>query len=156
MSTTTANLGLVKPDQGEQYNIDITNANMDSIDAAVGVLQAKTAPTAAPVSLTTVDSDNTKFVTTFAQGIKMGNLAQLDFRIKRTGATIGAGNVVNVAMTVLPAGWRPILVTSCGTTGYGGGADVVINQSGQVDLASLSIDWPSGNEISFSALFLVP
>lgn len=35
MSTTTANLGLVKPDQGEQYNVDVVNANNDSIDAAV-------------------------------------------------------------------------------------------------------------------------
>ena len=35
MSTTTANLGLVKPDQGEQYNVDVTNANMDVIDTAI-------------------------------------------------------------------------------------------------------------------------
>ena len=156
MSTTTANLGLVKPDQGEQYNVDIFNANNDAIDTAVGNLQADTTTTPAGSAVASTDTDNTKFAVQFAQGIKMGNLAQLDIRVRRTGATITAGNTGNVAMFTLPAGWRPILASGLMTTGFGGMMSASITSDGTVTLAALGNDWPNAADISFQAIFLVP
>lgn len=51
MSTTTAKLGLTKPAQGEQYNVDIFNGNSDLIDTAVGNLQSDHTNSGGPVTL---------------------------------------------------------------------------------------------------------
>lgn len=156
MSSTTVNLGLTKPAQGEQYNIDgFHNPNMDIIDSAVGALQEATTPGAA-VTITTTDTDNTKFAVQSAQGVKMGKLAQVDIRVRRTGPTISSGNVSNVAMFTLPVGWRPIISTGVTTTAFGGLISADISSGGVVTLDSVGIDWPTTSDISISALFLVP
>lgn len=59
-TTTTTNLGLVKPDYDEAADIDVINDNMDTIDTAFGnVKELQTAvsdPTASGTSLTFIDS----------------------------------------------------------------------------------------------------
>lgn len=41
MSTTTPNLGLVRPATGEQYDVGIVNGNNTTIDTAVGSLDTR-------------------------------------------------------------------------------------------------------------------
>lgn len=42
MATTTANIGLCKPDKGEYYNIDVFNCNIDKIDEQIFYLKNRT------------------------------------------------------------------------------------------------------------------
>lgn len=41
MSTTTANLGLIKPERSDNYSVDVMSTNMDVIDAKIGTLEGK-------------------------------------------------------------------------------------------------------------------
>ena len=40
MSTTTANLGLIKPEKSDNYSVDVMAGNMDIIDARITALEA--------------------------------------------------------------------------------------------------------------------
>ena len=39
MAKTTTNLGLIKPERSDNYNVDVMANNMDAIDAVVGALE---------------------------------------------------------------------------------------------------------------------
>lgn len=42
MSTSTTNLGLIKPARGEKINIDDINGNSDTLDARIGPVPSNT------------------------------------------------------------------------------------------------------------------
>ena len=41
MSTTTTNLGLIKPERSDNYSVDVISGNMDIIDTKIGTLEGK-------------------------------------------------------------------------------------------------------------------
>lgn len=45
MSSTTSNLGLIKPANGEGYSLDVWNNNWDKIDLKTGIVQSGSAKT---------------------------------------------------------------------------------------------------------------
>ncbi|WP_455715450.1 hypothetical protein [Anaerosporobacter sp.] len=93
MSTTTTNLGLIKPDSTDFYNIADQNNNMDKIDQAVGEKANKTDIPTIPSSL-----PNPNKLTIQANGASKGSYdGSTALTVNITKTDIGLGNVDNTA-----------------------------------------------------------
>ena len=157
--TFTPNYNLLKPDPSGNADINELNSDLDIIDTqmkanadAAAALNTTPAPTDITVNVTAASG----FTVAFCQAVTVGKLVQIDLRVTRTGGTIAAANITNVAMCTLPVGYQPKITTGVTTTGFGGVVSGAINTNGQIDLASVAVDWPNNSDISFSALFLKP
>lgn len=157
MSSTTPRLGLTKPAQGEQYNVDITNANFQAVDTAIAALQDG-AETSGVVDLTSglVQLTPAAYTCTLLQVVTMGKLVQADVQIKRIGATQTAGNVANVDVTTLAAAYRPLLTTGLVPSIVGGGANIAVSPNGIITVSAVEIDWPINGVNSFSGIWMIP
>lgn len=158
MSTLTTNLGLTKADDLEQYDVDVVNANLDLIDAAVGdledehVLQTGVAGTvvAANWTLTSISLK------------KIGKLIQVTFTVTRTTSVLStnaSGDTADTAMFTLPAGYRP--GESVGITPMEGTANAIwlghIASNGQAVFAKGGVTTASiaiGETVRGSALYI--
>lgn len=157
--TFTPNYNLIKPDPAGNADVGELSSNFNAIDTALkanadGVTALNTTP--APTDITANVTASTGFTVAFAQAVKIGKMCQIDVRVTRTGGTIAAANVGNVAMCTLPAGYRPKITCGITTSGFGGIISAAINTNGQIDLAAVANDWPNNSDISFSAFFFIP
>ena len=69
MATSTANLGLVKPDLTDIRDITVINGNMDTIDTAIRNLQNKGSANAGKFLIVNNDGDVVPTTVPFANGV---------------------------------------------------------------------------------------
>lgn len=69
MATSTANLGLVKPDLTDTRDITVINGNMDTIDTAIHNLQNKGSANKGKFLIVNNDGDVVPTTVPFANGV---------------------------------------------------------------------------------------
>jgi len=180
----TVNMGSIQPKTtgqivridgvaGDRFVSDVMGEFYEPVETRVataeGEINTLQADVIALESLTTTSAEDGSFMSASAgwtiaeqRARRWGKIVMVSFTVNRTGATIAAGthgNVANVAIATLDAGWRPqldeagISPRSTGQIWAG-----YINSGGQLTLAALAPngDLFSGNQLSGTATFISP
>lgn len=159
MPNYTPNFNLVKPAGTEQFDEANDNSNMDIIDT-----QLKNLTDALDARLDVLEADSgdvTNNITASAgwtvsaiRNRKIGKLAIVSCNFQKTGSGISGtsdGNIANVEMGVIAAGWRPHNDTALGATSTGIMYGGYINEAGQIVLSAL----PPGQGVSVGDILSV-
>lgn len=143
MSSSTPNLALTKPDDLEQYNIDVFNGNADIIDAAVkadrdrlDVIEAgawQDCSAEVKVCTATVVAAVAGTAIPFARYRKVGKT------VTYVGEATATNAISNVAIFLPPSAGVPIhRYLHCGTLGVWANAGVPADQTGLARMAATS------------------
>lgn len=162
--TFTTFLNLIKPDTVKNALISDINGNMDLVDAAIQSLDDRldVLDTDAPIVSTTVlAAANAGFTVLEQYFYKLGKFVYGNFRIRKDTSALPSssdGNITNVGITTLAAGWRPPNEVGCVPTGVYGPPipGIYILQGGTLGVGALmpNVPWAAGSDTQFSTFYI--
>lgn len=166
MADTTPNYGFVIPSDGgtDLMDADLWRTPVGQIDTVVKGIdnRLKVIDTDAPVVSTTVlntPAANFQIVEQFFY--KLGKFVFGNFRIKRVTTQLASsadGNITNITVCGVSAGWRPPNEAACPPTGTYGMPipGVYITNGGTMGIGALlpNIPWGVNDECQFSTFYI--
>lgn len=162
--TFTTFLNLIKPDTVKNALISDINGNMDLVDAAISSLDDRldVLDADAPVVSTTVLAAANPGYTILEQYFyKLGKFVFGNFRIRKDTSALASsadGNITNVAISGVAAGWRPPNEVGCIPTGVFGPPipGIYILPGGTLGVGALmpGVSWAAGSDTQFSTFYI--